>query len=388
MRIRNHHVVYQNPAPTFATEVYSGTALTVVRGDTSDLTLCGFRLGSAKVSPDGRVVLRQSTDGGETWEWADSPLNMANAAPIAPPGGLRQIAGPHLGSSPDGIVILGAARMTLAPPGTSEFRSDVAGIVDGECVLVRKSTEGWSTPTIVDGRRSAAEWAIVCAPPVALGSGRWFVPAERHAASGEEGWLGRYHAFSLTSVDDGASWTVQGDMVNDPDQVRVYYDQHVVSLGDGQLLSVAWTHDVIADETVSAHAAFSADEGASWSEPWDTGIRGGPVGVAQLADGRLFATYPRRVEPLGIRACLSEDGGRTWDLSREIVIWDELTRSVVGGPPEDRPANKPAPLWETMWGWTFGLPTPALYSDGSVGVVFYAAGADGLNRVIHVRIDP
>lgn len=388
MRIRDHAVVWENPAPAFATEVYSGTALTIFTEGDAEVAVCGFRLGSAKVSPDGRVSLRESRDGGATWARVHSPLDRQEAEAIAPANGLRQLAGPHLGSSPEGTVILGAALMTLAQPDSAEYRPQAAGIVDAECVLVRRSEYGWDSPQVIDARRSASEWSITCGPPVALGDGRWLAPAERHASSDEDEWLRRYNAFSLVSTDDGVTWSDHGEMLNDPERIRVFYDQHVVVLGDRRLLSVAWTHDVVEDRTITAHAAISDDEGASWSEPWDTGVLGGPVGVVRLPDGRLFATYPRRQEPSGIRACLSLDEGRTWETQEEFVIWDHATRSVAGILAADSTVEDLPPLWDTMWGWTFGLPTPAVYADGSVGVVFYASGTDGLSRVIHVRVEP
>lgn len=388
MRIIDESVVYENPAPAFATEVYSGTAITVVGELGAEVAVCAFRLGSAKVSPDGRIMLRESRDRGKSWETTASPLDPEHAHAIAPAGGLKQLAGPHLGSSVPGTLILAGALMTLARPGTPEYDQRAAGITDAHCVLVRRAGGTWAETQVIDGSRSEAEWSITCGSPAYLGRGVWIAPAERHAKTSDPEWLRQYHAFSFRSTDDGKTWVDQGPMLNDPAREKVFYDQHVVALPGGRILSVAWTHDVIEDRTVTAHAAYSDDEGATWSPSWDTGLLGGPVAAVRLPDGRLFAVYPRRQEPAGIRACLSRDDGLTWDLDDEFVIWDERSRSVVGVPAMSSTATEMPPLWDTMWGWSFGLPTPGVFRDGSVGVVFYAVGADGLSRVMFVRVRP
>jgi len=51
-----------------------------------------------------------------------------------------------------------------------------------------------------------------------------------------------------------------------------------------------------------------------------------------LSDGRLLATYGYRYFPEGVRACLSTDGGRTWDLKHEIVLQNNGTDVDLGYP--------------------------------------------------------
>ena len=51
-----------------------------------------------------------------------------------------------------------------------------------------------------------------------------------------------------------------------------------------------------------------------------------------LDDGRVLATYGHRREPFGVRACLSEDGGRTWDVDNEVVLRDDGLDRDMGYP--------------------------------------------------------
>ena len=57
-----------------------------------------------------------------------------------------------------------------------------------------------------------------------------------------------------------------------------------------------------------------------------------PGDLLVLRDGRLLCTYGRRIAPFGIRACLSKDGGLTWEIDQEIVIRDDLPNSDLGYP--------------------------------------------------------
>jgi hypothetical protein len=342
----------------------SGTTL----ARSGDTLLCAFRAGRSRTSTDGRVRLVSSTDDGRTW----TPVDLA-----WPVDGSTQVAGPHLGTSPDGTVVLAAAWMHV-----SRDAGAAAGIADAGGLMMRGIA---SAPVPVDFRRHDDEWAIPCGPPLALGGGRWLAPMERHAKVHVPEWLRGYHAFAAASDDDGRTWRASAPMMNDPDRRVAHYDQHIARTADGRIVSLAWAHDVVDDVTLPARAAWSQDEGATWTPPLTVDLIGGPVPLATLPDGRLFAAYPRRVAPTGIRAALSADNGRTWN--DELVIWDESVRRVTGErPAEAATADRPEPLWDTMWRWTFGLPGPAVLADGSVGLVFYSAEPDGTATVRFVRI--
>src|SRR3712207_2491797 len=147
---------------------------------------------------------------------------------------------------------------------------------------------------------------------------------ERHGKARTPGWLRRYHAFVAVSDDDGRTWPSHYPCLNGDGRLA-YYDQRMVVLPGGRVLSMAWVHDVDEDATLTAQAGTSDDGGVTWSRPWDTGIVGGPVNPIALSDGRLFAVYNRRTSPAGVRCAVSDDEGVTWRLDEEFVIYDEAT---------------------------------------------------------------
>jgi hypothetical protein len=211
---------------------------------------------------------------------------------------------------------------------------------------------------------------------------------ERHARSYVPDWLRRYHAFAVFSADDGATWADPIPTLNDPDERLAYYDQRMAALPDGRILTVAWVHDVVDDVTLTGRAAYSEDGGRTWGAPFDTGMLGGPINPTRLRDGRLLATIARRTVPRGIRVVLSQDEGRTWDVDHELVAWDEASRRVTGEVLRSRDRGEDeASLWGTMWGWTFGTPTPVQLPHGAVAISFFATGDDGVTAIRCVKIE-
>ena len=382
-----HHCVIRSSAEAGAErDVYSGTGITSYRDGDNEVLMCAFRVGATKTGRDGRVLLYESRDTGKSWRQVPSPLDDEHVGSLDLAEGDLQLAGPHIGAA-DGTVILAAARMRVVEQGSSEYFAPMAGIVDAECVLVRFADGVWSEPVLLDGRRTADEWAIPCGSPVCLGGGRWLAPAERHTMVSIPEWLRGYHAFELLSHDDGRSWSVSGPMLNDPDRIVVYYDQHVARFENGRLLSLAWVHDVLNDATLDARCGWSDDDGVSWTGPFETHLPGGPVVPAYLGGGVILVAYPHRRSPQGVRVCVSTDGGETWDLRTEIVVWDAETRSVVGLPDDvTTDTGVHGALWDTMWGWSFGMPTLAALRDGTVGLTYYAIDTDGAPQVCFARL--
>jgi hypothetical protein len=322
-----------------------------------------------------------STDGAASWRTICSPLSNLDD------DGLNH-AGAQLGAGGD-TTLLAVSRMSVSHYGTTEWTSYEGGIRDADTVIVRADGNHWDQVQIHDWRRHPDEWAIPCGPPVWLGGQAWLLPMERHHRGDRVGWLQKYHAFVIFSQDDGRSWGDPTPILNSEDGRKAYYDQRIVPVDqNSRLLSVAWVHDVIDDRTVNAQAAHSTDAGRNWTEPRDTGLLGGPVNGVCLSDGRVLAAYNRRTPPAGIFLAISEDSGLTWQTDRQVVAWDEAQRRVTGQIINtDANIQTTDPLWDTMWGWTFGSPTPVRAPDGSVYITFHAAGFDGIRAARWLRVE-
>jgi hypothetical protein len=89
----------------------------------------------------------------------------------------------------------------------------------------------------------------------------------------------------------------------------------------------------------------SEDGGLTWGFRSRVNDFGAPGSLVAMADGRLAVVYGYRLPPFGIRAVISDDGGRTW--GPELVVRDD------GG------------------SWDLGYPNAFEVEPGLLGAVYY-----------------
>ncbi len=124
--------------------------------------------------------------------------------------------------------------------------------------------------------------------------------------------------------------------------------------------------------------SWSDDGGRSWSQPLGTAIKGYPPHILRLQDGRLLCGVTYRWEPMGIRAVLSNDEGRTWDTANTIVLRDDggavstLWHNAVGHEPG-------------RGGSDLGYPITVQFPDGSLFTCYWFTGPDGITHAAYTR---
>ena len=169
-------------------------------------------------------------------------------------------------------------------------------------------------------------------------------------------------AFVLRSEDDGDSWTCLPMSLGDD---RMSYNETALGLNaEGHVIALLRT----AESTDNQQAGYlfqatSTDQGKTWSAPVNTRIWGYPAHLLRLPDDRLVATYGVRRAPMGIRACLSSDGGKTWNVENEIVL-----RADGFGSGSD-----------------LGYPITQLLSDGTLATIYYFNGIDNITHICLTR---
>ena len=135
-------------------------------------------------------------------------------------------------------------------------------------------------------------------------------------------------SFVMGSADRGGSWEPWGVVARSGAGLS-FGEMRILPLGNGAMLAGMRT------QTANFYVSHSDDDGKTWSPPEETSIycRGSsPFDLIMLDDGRVLATYGHRRPPFGFRACLSEDGGRSWDVDNEIVLRDDGLDRDVGYP--------------------------------------------------------
>jgi len=101
--------------------------------------------------------------------------------------------------------------------------------------------------------------------------------------------------------------------------------------------------------------------GCNGTDLHETPLWGHPAHLLSLGDGHLLCSYGYRRPPFGIRACLSPDGGSTWDMAHEFVLRDDGASRDIG------------------------YPSTAQLPDGTLITVYYLHGEDGIRHIACTR---
>lgn len=268
------------------------------------LVVC--REGDAHVCPRGRIVLTRSRDGGKTWSPRevvyDSPSDERDPAIVCLADGKLVVSFNTWDSWRDVPTL-----RRKYPAETARMEKEGWGKYSGSFLLVSSNSgRTWSGP-----RR---------APPIFSPHGPVIGPQGALYWIGEGGERGSSVVTIHRTADLGRTWQRYTEVCysrpwHQPLTTEYWDEPNLLFLPGGQAIS---TFRVELDGQV--WQSYSGDEGKTWTWPRTLGVWGFPQQLCRLADGRVLMAYGYRREPLGVRATLSRDGGRTYDLTREIVF--------------------------------------------------------------------
>jgi hypothetical protein len=159
--------------------------------------------------------------------------------------------------------------------------------------------------------------------------------------------------FVLRSSDWGRQWTAPVSAAEG--EGHAFEEPAILHLGESRLLMLL--RDNV---TRRLHRVFSDDAGMSWTAAEPLAITGYPPHLLALPGERILCTYGIRSHPFGIRAALSQDQGRSFDATGEIVIRTGF---------ENRNLGYPATLVQT---------------DGRLATIYYGED-DGVTSILMTR---
>ena len=167
--------------------------------------------------------------------------------------------------------------------------------------------------------------------PVQLKSGRLVYVGCRMGKNAPEG------IWSAYSDDDGQTWSDFRKVPLPKDAEKLgWYEPHAIETEENRLLvtvrvqSKETSPEGISLIPLTIYSFESVDGGKSYSEPKPMDIIGSPPHLYKTTDGKIILSYGRREMPMGIRAKISEDNGKTW--GEEIVLIDDATHIDLGYP--------------------------------------------------------
>ena len=154
------------------------------------------------------------------------------------------------------------------------------------------------------------------------------------------------------SRDQGDTWKQIARVRQDPETWKSRYaflsEQHAVEVKPNHIVALS-RYRQKGGSDIRLRQMESLDGGLSWSTPRPTGMPGYPAHLLRLDNGWLLASYGRRIAPMGERACISKDEGKTWDVHNEIVLSNAV------------PQNS----------GDLGYPSSVQLPDGSIWTVYY-----------------
>ncbi len=326
--------------------------------------LAGARLASAKDSPDGNIGIWISNDAGKTWfgpnlpfqtEWEEKRgcLRAGNITPITDEHWM--------------MALLWVDRRVTGRP---MYNSATGGLCEMFPVLSETHDAGKSWTPLRRLAPSPGQLpTALCGPILQLEDGTLACPLEIQKEYDDPGPIFN-HSVLLLSHDGGNTWPERVLVAGEPLEDRVYWDQRIAMLGNGNLINTFWTYHTKQEHDMNVHVSFSHDNARTWSRPVDTGIIGQIAEPVVIHSRHIILLYVRRDREQRLMARESHDSGHSWDRDSEICFYEHLAGK-----------GHSSNLFNAMSEWSFGHPKGIKLSENELFAVFYAG--EGQNTGLH-----
>ena len=325
--------------------------------------LATFQCGPVKNHAHGTGYLSRSDDGGNSWsqpirpfkDWGQSKGLTVHLVYLAEPTAGRIVANlmlcDHLGDA-----------------GLPFFNPKTGGALPLTIGLSESIDNGisWSEPRIIKTGRFDDVPAAIMSPIRKTSDGDWLIPFETSKSYNDAG-LWDHYAACVVSKNEGQSWDQCVTVANDPKKHWLYWDQRLVAMDDNRCLAFFWTFDTRLGADSTVHRSVSVDGGQTWPRtPENTGLVGQSTWPVPLDGDKVVALTVDRYGEGVIKACLSDDLGKTW--LEELV----LHKHELSGVHAD---NLVGNLSE-MQLWSFGLPSGIRTGEKEILAVWYCGAPE------------
>lgn len=332
LEILDQGVIFRNPLPG---HMVVNAFLPFVHVLSDDEWLCVLRTGGAFYSRDGMLELFRSTNKGQTWE-RQGPIR--NRAEDRMHYNYRDGC---LTTLRDGTLVMRFSRTEQNDPEKLIFNDVTGGMMPREFCYMHSIDAGrtWSelvVSTFVVPFSRELEPSPLGAM-IELDDGSWFQAFETWKVYDNAGPYD-LNTYGLFSTDGGRTWGGRVTIAHGGSNDLSFSHGRPIRLQDGRLYIVSWTADAQMKRFYELHAVVSADNsGRVWSQPESIGIPGQTNWPVEISPGHLALIYSHReqTEQPGIKVTLSNDGGKTWDLDNQIIVWDAYGKEALGAPRTD-----------------------------------------------------
>lgn len=356
-------IVWRNPKPHLRA---AHTWHPCVNRLSDGTLLATFDIGQAVESLDYRTYFAHSSDEGRTWTdpqpLLPDPVHERPTSHSVRAGLMDN----------DELFAMGSIGYREDPDvGTVNHKTLGYGEMDVVCT---RSTDGghtW-TPARIVNMPLVGPGFETCHAPVALRDGRWLWPAATW-----KGWDGdapnSMKAIAAVSSDRGQTWPTYIDVMDDFANGIIHWEQSLIELPDGRLMSICWRFDERAGRSRPNHFAISAD-GRTFDTPRECGLNGQTAKLTLLSDGRVLCLYRHDQKP-GLWANVSEIKADDWINLDEAVLWQGAASGMRGE----------GASGEELSALKFGFPSTTILPNGDVLAVFWCC-EDCIHNIRWVRL--
>ena len=342
--------------------------------------LVAFHAGSAKEAPDENVLMRLSVDGGRTWEAVCDGL-----PPLAVDGKLGSWHHGRVTERAPGHLLGAFWWLDRSDPARPMINPETTGTLPNRIFLMDSFDDGrtWVNRREVDTRPFPS--VALMGAPLVLANGDIAVVSEAWKTYDDPSY-GEHSGVLSLSHDGGHTFEPSVAVAHDPTNRLLFWDERLAANPEtGRLIGMFWTHDHAAQQDANAHIAWSQTlDGKTWTYPVDAGFAGQIPRPLPLPGGRVLCVYVHRHWPPSLRAILSPDFGRTWDLKGELVFYQHAVGNQAGMDQQRGFAD----YYADMRVWSFGHVEPGLLPDGSVFASYYAGDSQSLSvRWVRITLD-
>jgi len=169
--------------------------------------------------------------------------------------------------------------------------------------------------------------------------------------------------------DAGKTWADPVTFADGKSAGKGHWHGRIIRLQNNQLFTLFWTGDTKIGGGMPLHRCRGNADGRDWSTPESTNVLGQTNWPAELPDGRMVVIYTvRETQSPGFYAACSEDGGLSWNLDRQVHVWDATGRDKIGVNSHDSYPHS----HDTI---SFGAPTSIVMDNGDVFCTFWCTEA-------------
>lgn len=169
--------------------------------------------------------------------------------------------------------------------------------------------------------------------------------------------------YIIRSEDEGRTWTGRPMYPEPPNPNLTFNETALVETAEGKILALMRIAIEHPEDDSYLWIAESEDDGKTWSQPRRSEMWGYPACARLLPNGDIIAAYGYRRRPMGIRAAISRDHGKTWDIKNELILRDD----ALGA------------------GGDNGYPMLQIFEDGEILAVYYISTDHQNTHIAYTR---